>query len=307
MVDQDQLFRHTEIVDRSAAPHQTGPGLSGARLTPGWRAHNVGCRPRRLRGRERDRGRAMKIDIVDDKFSFGGENFVVDTASKGRRLSDSEAFTLVKSKVLLNTYLQLAKQIKPASMLELGVFQGGSYVLLDKMFNPNRISAVEISDKPIEPLVDYVSRTPGRTVHFATSQADEIALTRILAEDLGGTLDLVIDDASHAYDMTKRSFEILWPRLSPGGIYVIEDWAWAHQALYQKEGAPRHGKPALTNLIFELVMLMGSNLEIAEMRITKPVVVLKKLGDEALARKNAQGRASVWDGMLLRGAPIPNI
>lgn len=36
-------------------------------------------------------------------------------------------------------------------------------------------------------------------------------------------LDLVIDDASHRLEDQVRTFEILWPRMSPGGRYVIED------------------------------------------------------------------------------------
>jgi hypothetical protein len=40
--------------------------------------------------------------------------------------------------------------------------------------------------------------------------------------------DLVIDDAAHVYGQTKRSFECLFPTLAPGGLYIIEDWAWEH-------------------------------------------------------------------------------
>jgi hypothetical protein len=39
-------------------------------------------------------------------------------------------------------------------------------------------------------------------------------------------VDLVIDDASHLYPFTKGSFETLFPRLRPGGLYIIEDWSW---------------------------------------------------------------------------------
>jgi predicted O-methyltransferase YrrM len=252
----------------------------------------------------------MRVIIgKDKKFSLGGENFVVNTGQGSvRRPSDAEAFTLVKNQAFLNMYSQLVGPKKPRGLLELGVFQGGSFVLLDKMFQPERMSAVEISKTPVEPLVDYCARTPGRSVHFDTSQADAAALTRIVDEDLQGQLDMVIDDASHAYDMTKASFEILWPRLAPGGLYVIEDWAWAHQGLYQRPDSPRAGRPALTNLLFEQIMLLGSNQEIAEIRIVKPLYILKKFGDSP-ARPNSAGkkRDSVWEGMLLRGQKPPEI
>ena len=34
----------------------------------------------------------------------------------------------------------------------------------------------------------------------------------------------MIDDASHLLDPTRSSFDVLFPLLRPGGVYVIEDW-----------------------------------------------------------------------------------
>ena len=41
----------------------------------------------------------------------------------------------------------------------------------------------------------------------------------------------MIDDASHKLDLTRRSFEMLFPLLREGGVYVIEDWAAQHTFL----------------------------------------------------------------------------
>ena len=51
---------------------------------------------------------------------------------------------------------------------------------LDKLFKPRRMSAVEISPHPVAPLLDYVSRTENRFVHFGTSQCDGDMLTQIV-------------------------------------------------------------------------------------------------------------------------------
>lgn len=56
-------------------------------------------------------------------------------------------------------YEDLASGFSPRSILELGIFQGGSHVFLDKVFKPRRTSAVEISPQPAAPLLEYLSRT----------------------------------------------------------------------------------------------------------------------------------------------------
>jgi hypothetical protein len=65
--------------------------------------------------------------------------------------------------------------------------------------------------KPVTPPLDYVSRTENRFVHFAASQCDGDTLRQIVL----GELDVVVDDASHAYEETRASFEFLFPLLSP--------------------------------------------------------------------------------------------
>ena len=99
---------------------------------------------------------------------------------KDRCPSTSEAFTILKSEPYLRVYEDIASGFSPRSILELGIFQGGSYVFLDKLFNPRRMSAVEINPKPVPPLLQYVSGTENRFVHFATSQHDGEMLKQIV-------------------------------------------------------------------------------------------------------------------------------
>jgi cephalosporin hydroxylase len=144
--------------------------------------------------------------------SLGGENFVIEVAvpPKERRPSTSETFTIAKNEPYLRVYEDLASGFAPRSILELGIFQGGSYVFLDKLFKPRRMSAVDLRPQPVEPLIHYLSRTENRFVHFATSQGDGEILRQIVLGELADELDLVVDDASHAYEETKTSFEILF-------------------------------------------------------------------------------------------------
>src|SRR5947207_6595923 len=209
-----------------------------------------------------------RIEISpSQEFSLGGENFVITVPIEERRLSTSDAFTIVKNEPYLRVYEELASVFSPRSILELGIFQGGSYVLLDKLFKPQRMSAVDIRREPVGPLCHYVADKDGRFVHFSTSQSDPEALEHIVRDELVNELDLVVDDASHTYEQTKASFEILFPLLQPGGIYLIEDWSWAHHRDFQSPDAPWFERPALSTLLFVQFMLMRSTSLISLLRV----------------------------------------
>jgi predicted O-methyltransferase YrrM len=239
----------------------------------------------------------------EGEFSLGGENFVVDMSQKERRPSNAKAFTILKNEPYLRFYELLASSFSPRSILELGIFQGGSYVFLDKLFKPRRMSAVDISPKPVASLLRYVADMEDHFVHFAASQRDREILERIVRDELADELDFVVDDASHNYEETKASFEFLFPLLRPGGIYVVEDWSWAHTSGYQSSDAPRADCRALSNLLFEQIMLMGSTLLIDEIRVWRFIYLIRKA--ETAFRGSEVGqkdeRGSIFDQILSRG------
>ena len=97
-------------------------------------------------------------------------------------------------------------------------------------------------------------------------------------------LDLVIDDASHMYQPTKASFEALFPCLRPGGLYVIEDWAWTHWKEFQTQDHPWIAESALTQLLYELVAAAGSStLLIANITGFQGFAVIERGGMPAAA------------------------
>ena len=58
-------------------------------------------------------------------------------------------------------------------------------------------------------------------------------------------------DASHWLEETRTSFEILFPRLRPGGVYVIEDWGWG---LFPFSSPPT--SPSMSVFVYELMLTM---------------------------------------------------
>ena len=239
-----------------------------------------------------------QIEIsADGEFSLDGENFVIEVGAppKERRPSTSEVFTILKSEPYLRVYEDLASGFSPRSILELGIFQGGSYVLLDKLFKPRRMSAVDL-DPSLWRRFLSTYRVPIRKVGLFTFPPRSLIgkfLEHIVRNELADELDLVVDDASHTYEQTKASFEILFSLLRPGGIYVIEDWSWAHHPNYQSPDAPFSNCHALSNLLFEQIMLMGSTLLIAEIRVWTFLYLIRKAKTAFSGSKDESG--SIFD------------
>ncbi len=144
----------------------------------------------------------------------------------------TEPLAVYKLRSMLRHYLRIIDEIAPKRALELGIFRGGSVAFLATALRATRFTAVELRAKRVDALDEYLREHHLEDVvrlHYGTDQADVERLRQIVDDDFGSTaLDLVIDDASHLYEPTVTSFETLFPRVRPGGYYMIEDW-WGEQ------------------------------------------------------------------------------
>jgi SAM-dependent methyltransferase len=172
-------------------------------------------------------------------------------------------FLLFKVRPLIDRYVELLEHVQPRHIVELGVMEGGGTAFLFELAHPRRLVAID-RRRPMNPaLRNYVARG-GRDqavrIYDDVDQADRLRLAEITEEEFGDDrLDLVVDDCSHFYKETRASFNELFPRLRPGGVYTIEDWRWAHPPLDHEspEGMWPDQIP-LTQLIFELVLALPS-------------------------------------------------
>lgn len=99
----------------------------------------------------------------------------------------------------------------PITLLEVGVRSGDSMRMWERFFEQGRIIGVDI-----EP--DCQRHAVGR-IEIVTGDQRDAALFA----GLNVTPDIVIDDASHIHTWTLETFRILWPMLTPGGFYIVED------------------------------------------------------------------------------------
>ena len=113
-----------------------------------------------------------------------------------------------------------ACRLKNIKLLEIGVGgyddpnKGGSSLRMWKKYFPNgKIYAIDIFDKS--------GLQEERIKIFQGSQVDSPFLEKVTRET--GGLDIIIDDGSHVNSHVIESFNLLFPKLNDGGIYVIED------------------------------------------------------------------------------------
>lgn len=104
---------------------------------------------------------------------------------------------------------------QPISFLEIGVFKGGSVPMWKAFFaKESRLTFIDIDPT-------CADRTePGTTIEIG-NQADPDFIRQIV--ETHGPFDVVVDDGSHINDHQIKTFELLWPHISNGGLYIVED------------------------------------------------------------------------------------
>ena len=178
--------------------------------------------------------------------------------------STSDRLVLAKNRAMVEHIYQGLAAGPVDHVVELGIFKGGSTAFLLQVLRPRKLVAIDVQPEPVGPLEAFVADRGLDDVvslHWGVDQADRARLSAIVEEEFGGEqLDLVIDDASHQYDMARASVEVLLPRLRPGGRYVVEDWAWAHfdEEIFNGPDALWADRPGLSNLIVEMMLVIGS-------------------------------------------------
>lgn len=193
-------------------------------------------------------------------------------------------FVFFKIKPLVEQYARFWNSyptFNARNILELGIWEGGGLVFWFEYFHPQKHVGIDLLQKKMSPYFQTYIQSQGienkiRT-YWGINQTDAETLRQIISAEFNEPLDLVIDDASHMYKETKLSFEILFPFLRPGGLYIVEDWAWEHWKDFQSPGHPWAAEKSLTPLIFELVEATGSSQQlIASLNVCEGFTVVER-------------------------------
>lgn len=225
----------------------------------------------------------MGVGWTDRGVEVNGTQFqLAETLHDLFSLKDVDGLVLGKTRKMVEDYLDLFSNFTASRVFELGIFRGGSTAFFNELLRPEKLVAIDIMEKPKKVFRSYLESGPNAgsvRPYFRIDQANSQELTTIYSDEFGEQpIDLVIDDASHFLRETRASFNCLFPKLRPGGLYIIEDWTWAH--VYDPSGGLKNHfgtQPALSNLIFEIMLAAAFQPRlIPEIRIFFGSVVVRK-------------------------------
>ena len=191
-------------------------------------------------------------------------------------------FLLLKEQALVEREARLMADLAPRRIFELGVLWGGSTAFLLELTTPEMLVAIDQGPgewPELRKLIADRGLGGSARLYGQTEQSDRGRLAELVEENFGDQpLDLVVDDCSHLYEQTRQSFNELFPRLRPGGVYVIEDWPWAHTGLEDDDTVGLWPEQVpLTRLVFEQILAVPSAKGlIAELSIDENSVTIRR-------------------------------
>jgi predicted O-methyltransferase YrrM len=165
--------------------------------------------------------------IGDGHLRVDGTDFLLPGATGTPGAADT--FPLFKRRELVERYIALADEFAGGRIFEAGIYRGGSVAFLTSVFRPEALIAIDIETERNEGLDGWLAArgiADRVRLHHGVDQGDGVRLASLIDGELGDRpLDLVIDDASHLLTPSSTTFDVLFPRLRPGGLYVVEDWS----------------------------------------------------------------------------------
>jgi SAM-dependent methyltransferase len=170
------------------------------------------------------------------RFRIGEIEFHCSCDERASVRSMPGRFYIRKDRGLVEDYVAVLEGFQGGNIVELGIAEGGSVALTALVAVPRKLVGLELDEnrvRALDELIEERGLVDRVRPYYGVDQADRARLRAIIDDEFAdGQLDLVVDDASHRLAQTRASFETLFPRLRPGGLFLIEDWN--HQHLWSR-------------------------------------------------------------------------
>ncbi|MDR2793573.1 MAG: class I SAM-dependent methyltransferase [Treponema sp.] len=129
-------------------------------------------------------------------------------------------------------FAEYRKRSKSLTVMEIGVDRGGSLEIWKKYLpKGSKIHGVDINPKCRD--IKF-----GGNIYFHLGNASDYSF---MEKEFSNTeFDFILDDGSHVCSEVIETFRIMFPKIKPGGLYVVEDLHTSYWADYgggcRKEG-----------------------------------------------------------------------
>jgi hypothetical protein len=196
----------------------------------------------------------------DNECVLDGVKFEVGNSNFDNLRTSADRVWVLKGRPFFDRYDRVFGDLNPKAVLEVGIFEGGSALLLADRWSEAKIVGIDIREPnpEVDRHIEHLGFRSRVSLHYGISQNDATSVRGIIEQNFPCGIDVIIDDASHGYELTKATFDIAFPYLKPGGLYIVEDWAWAHWRDWQASENWKD-EPALSNLLFEVTMASASS------------------------------------------------
>jgi hypothetical protein len=160
-------------------------------------------------GTMRFAGNSSVQQDIESKYGFDGELLELFSQNKGLPVHKWHHYI-----PYYDRYFSSFRQ-SPVRFLEIGVFRGGSLAMWRKYFGEKAVIFGVDSDPNCAAL-------NGQSGQVRIGSQDDPDFLNQVIDEMGG-IDIVLDDGSHKTRHQINSLKVLFPRMSQGGIYMVED------------------------------------------------------------------------------------
>lgn len=150
-------------------------------------------------------------------------------------------------------------------MMEIGLNRGASLKVWLEYFQKATVYGVDID---LSRVTELTAPNSERCMLVRGDQSDRV----FWEEFKDAWFDIIIDDGCHFSGPIHVAFQCLWPRVFPGGYYVVEDISEVRNPDSRTTGFPNQLE-FVQNLIEPVIF--GSN-DIDEVMVSKDLCVLRK-------------------------------
>jgi hypothetical protein len=165
----------------------------------------------------------------------------------------------------------------PVRFLEIGVSKGGSLDMWRNYFGPDAV----LFGIDIDPTC---AKFDGKSAQVRIGSQDDPVFLRKVIEEMGG-VDLILDDGSHDSIHIRKTLEVLFPFLTYGGCYMVED---LHAAYWPKFSGGYRRPASFISVVKEMIddihhwyhcrghSVAATGAEIKAIHVHDSIIVLEK-------------------------------